>query len=140
MSQKAIFLFFLVVLFQEDCLPSVNFTSDSNFSFKIVWPASVLQPFFEIWNTSSEEFVRSILKASCLSNPFYQLVGRIRGENVYTGRFPFNMRLYVNDVSVSDISAVNFIVGWCKLTRSVNLKKSTMSGLLMSHRKNMSYM
>ena len=57
----------------------------------------------------------------------------IRGENVYTGRFPFKMRLCVNDsffsffveccalvttvskkiVSVSDISAVNFMEGWC---------------------------
>ena len=55
----------------------------------------------------------------------------IRGENVYTVRFPFEMRLYVKDsffsffanvvpwctsvskknVSFSDISAVNFIVG-----------------------------
>ena len=54
----------------------------------------------------------------------------VRGENVYTGRFPFKMRLYVNDiafshfslnvmpryptgskkvVSLSDISVVNFI-------------------------------
>ena len=63
----------------------------------------------------------------------------VRGENVYTGRFLFKMRLYVNDsffsvfveccalvlttgskkiVSVSDISAVNFIasraIGWSK--------------------------
>ena len=41
-------------------------------------------------------------------------------------------------VSVSDTSAVNFIasraVGWSKFNCSVNLKKSTMSGLLMSHR------
>ena len=55
----------------------------------------------------------------------------IRGENVYTVRFPFEMRLYVKDstfsffvefvpwyttvseknVSFSDITAVNFIVG-----------------------------
>ena len=55
----------------------------------------------------------------------------IRAENVYTVRFPFEMRLYVKDstfsffvefvpwyttvseknVSFSDISAVNFIVG-----------------------------
>ena len=34
-------LFFLVVLFQERCFPSVSVTSNSNFSFKIVWPASV---------------------------------------------------------------------------------------------------
>ena len=63
----------------------------------------------------------------------------VRGENVYTGRFLFKMRLYKNDsffsffveccalvlttgskkiVSVSDISAVNFIasraIGWSK--------------------------
>ena len=40
-------------------------------------------------------------------------------------------------VSVSDTSVVNFIasraVGWSKFNCSVNLKKSTMSGLLMSH-------
>ena len=68
--ERQYFFFFLVVLFQERCFPSVSFTSNSNFSFKIVWPASVHQPLFEIWNTSSEEFVRRILKASCLSNPF----------------------------------------------------------------------
>ena len=42
------FFFFLVFLFQERCFPSVSFTSNSNFSFKIVWPASVHQPRFEI--------------------------------------------------------------------------------------------
>ena len=68
--ERQYFFFFLVVLFQERCFPSVSFTSNSNFSFKIVWLASVHQPFFEIWNTSLEEFVRRILKASCLSNPF----------------------------------------------------------------------
>ena len=41
-----------------------------NVSFKLVWPASVHQPLFEIWNTSSEKFLCRILKASCLSNPF----------------------------------------------------------------------
>ena len=43
-------------------------TFNSNFSFKIVWPASVHQPLFEIRNTSSEEFVRRILKVACLPN------------------------------------------------------------------------
>ena len=56
--ERQYFSFFLVVLFQERCFPSVSVTSNSNFSFKIVWLASVHQPVFEIWNTSSEEFVR----------------------------------------------------------------------------------
>ena len=56
--------------FRSATFLSVSFTSNNNFSFKIVWSASVHQPLFEIWNTSSEEFVRRILKASCLSNPF----------------------------------------------------------------------
>ena len=38
-------------------------------------------------------------------------------------------------VSVSDILAVNFMVGWCKITCS---KKATMSGLLMSNSEKMS--
>ena len=46
--------------------------------------------------------------------------------------------------SVSDISGVNFIasraVGWSKFTCFVNLKKSNMSGLLMSHREKISSM
>ena len=44
-------------------------------------------------------------------------------------------------VSVSDVSAGEFhsrVI--CKFTRSVNLKKSTMSGLLLSHREKMSFM
>ena len=68
--ERQYFFFFLVVLFQEDCFPSVSVNSNRNFSFKIVWPTSVHQPLFEIWNTSSKEFVRRILKASCLSSPF----------------------------------------------------------------------
>ena len=86
----------------------------------------------------------------------------IRGENLYTGRFSFKMRLYVNDiafshfslnvmpwyptgsktiVSVSDISAGEFHSRvTCKFSRSVNLKKSTMSGLLLSHREKMTFM
>ena len=68
MSRKAIFLFppccFVSVAcvqtsllpqgdvctqatFQECWFPSVSFTSNSSFSFKIVWPASVHQPLFE---------------------------------------------------------------------------------------------
>ena len=52
------------------CFRSAAFLPWVLFFFQIVWPASVHQPLFEIWNTSSEEFVRRILKASCLSNPF----------------------------------------------------------------------
>ena len=68
MSRKAIFLFppccFVSVAcvqtslllrgdvctqatFQECWFPSASFTSNSSFSFKIVWPASVHQPLFE---------------------------------------------------------------------------------------------
>ena len=88
----------------------------------------------------------------------------VRGENVYTGRFPFkffftsmiafshfslNVVLWFTTgskkiVSVSDISGVNFIasraVRRSKFTCSVNLKKSTMSGLLISHKEKISSM
>ena len=44
-------------------------------------------------------------------------------------------------VSVSDISAGEFHSRvMCTFTRSVNLKKSTMSGLLLSNREKMSFM
>ena len=130
--ERQYFSFFLAVLFQEHCFPSVSVTSNSNFSFKIVWPASVHQPVFEIWNTSSEEFVRGFSRLLVCQIPFNNW-WVIRGENVYTGRFPFkwvfasmiafsHFSLNVvpwyttvskKIVSVSDISAVNFIVGWC---------------------------
>ena len=29
---------------------------------------------------------------------------KLKGENVYTGRFPFKMRLYVNDIAFSHFS------------------------------------
>ena len=80
-----------------------------NFSFKIVWPSSVHQPLFEIWNTFSEEFFRGVLVASCLSNPFFYNWWVIRGENVYAGRFLFKMRLYFND------SFFSFFVECCAL-------------------------
>ena len=82
--ERQYFFFFLVVLFQERCFPSVSFTSNSNFSFKIVWPASVHQPLFEIWNTSSEEFVRRILKAKSIGQIHFNIRWVVRGENVYT--------------------------------------------------------
>ena len=90
-------------------------------------PLSMHQPLFEIWTTSSEEFVgfSRLLVCQIHFNNWWV----VRGENVYTGRFPFKMRLYVNDsffslklnvvplyttgskkvVSVSDISVVHFI-------------------------------
>ena len=40
-------------------------------------------------------------------------------------------------VSVSNVSAVNSIVGWCKFACSM---KASMSGLLMSHREKISCM
>ena len=52
---------------------------------------------FEILKTSSEQFVRRILKASPLSNRRFNNWCVIRGEIVYTVRFPFQMRLYVKD-------------------------------------------
>ena len=96
--------------------------------------------------------------ASRLSNRRFNNWWMIRGENVYTVRIPFQMRLYVKgsffsflslnvvpwyttvskkNVSFSDLSAVNFIRA-CKFTCSA--KKATMSGLLMSHREKMSFM
>ena len=51
---------------------------------------------FETRNTSSE-FVRRIFKASRLSKRRFNNWWMIRGENVYTIRFPFEMRLYVKD-------------------------------------------
>ena len=44
-----------------------------------------------------EEFVRRFLKASRLSNRRFNNWWVIRAENVYTVRFPFEMRLYVKD-------------------------------------------
>ena len=57
-------------------------------------------------------------------------------------RFSLNLVLLYttvskNTVSVSDISAVNLIVGWCKFACSM---KASMSGLLMSHREKISSM
>ena len=106
--ERQYFSFFLVVLFQERCFPSVSVTSNSNFSFKIVWPASVHQPVFEIWNTSSEEFVRGFSRLLVCQIPFNNW-WVIRGENVYTGRFPFKMSLCVND------SFSSFFVECCAL-------------------------
>ena len=126
--KRQYFFFFLVVLFQERCFPSVSFTSNSNFSFKIVWLASVHQALLksEILPQRSlfVGFSRLLVCQIHFNNWWV-----VRGENVYTGRFPFKMRLYVNDsffsffveccalvyngvyniVSVSDISGVNFI-------------------------------
>ena len=94
--ERQYFFFFLFVLFQERCFPSVSFTSNSNFSFKIVWPASV-HVSTAFWNLKYFlRGVRRILKASCLSNQFNNW-WVVRDENVYTGRFPFKMPLYVND-------------------------------------------
>ena len=82
--ERQYFFFLLVVLFQERCFPSVSFTSNSNFYFKIMWPASVHQPLFEIWNTSSEEFVRRILKAKSIGQIHFNIRWAVRGENVYS--------------------------------------------------------
>ena len=52
---------------------------------------------------------------------------------LYLGIQPF---LKTENVSLSDLSAVNFIGGHVGLL----VKKATMSGLLMSHREKMSFM
>ena len=59
----------LLFCFRRAAFLSVSFTSNSNFSFKIVWLASVYQALLksEILSPRSEEF-RRILKASRLSN------------------------------------------------------------------------
>ena len=151
--ERQYFFFFLVVLFQERCFSSVSFTSNSNFYFKIVWPASVHQPLFEIWNASQRSLFVGYSRL-LVDQIHFNIRCVVRGENVYTGRFPFKFVFtsmipfshfslnfvpwYTTEskkiVSVSDISGVNFIasraVGWSKFTCSVNLKKSTMSGLI----------
>ena len=50
---------------------------------------------------------------------------------------PLYITVSRNVVSVSEISAVNLIVGWCELACSMNC---SMSGLLISHSENMSSM
>ena len=57
---------------------------------------------------------------------------------VFASRIDFSLNLVPlyttvskNAVSVSNVSAVNSIVGWCKFACSM---KASMSGLLMSHR------
>ena len=140
MSRKAIFLFLpcCFVSGGRAAFLSVSFTSNSNFSFKIVWLASVHQALLksEILPQRSlfVGFSRLLVCQIHFNNWWV-----VRGENVYTGRFLFKMRLYVNYsffsvfveccalvlttgskkiVSVSDISAVNFIasraIGWSK--------------------------
>ena len=63
---------------------------------------------------------------------------------VFTSRIDFSLNLVPlyttvskNTASVSDISAVNLIVGGCKFAWSM---KASMSGLLMSHREKISSM
>ena len=124
----------LLFCFGSAAFLSVSFTSNSNFPFKIMWLASVHQALFEICNTSSEEFVRRIFKASHLSNLFQQLVGDKRWKRIYW-KVSVKNGLYVKDsffsffveccvvpwystvskkiVSLSDILAVSFIVWWC---------------------------
>ena len=70
--ERQYLFFFLVFCFciRRAALLSVSFTSDSNFSFKIVWPLTI-KHFLKL----SEEFLRRILNASSLTNPFYHLVG-----------------------------------------------------------------
>ena len=102
--ERQYFFFFLVVLFQERCFPSVSFTSNSNFSFKIVWLASVHQALLksEILPQRSLFLGFSRLRVCQIHFNNWWVV---RGENVYTGRFPFKMRLYVNDSFFSFFSS-----------------------------------
>ena len=82
----------LLFCFRISAFLPVSFTANSNCVASLC-PSSA----FEIWNTSSEEFVRRIFKASRFSNRRFNNWWMIRGENVYTVRFPFEMRLYVKD-------------------------------------------
>ena len=96
-----------------------------------------------------EEFVLRIRKASPWTSPFYTLGGwqelkcvswkvSVGLKCVFTSRIDRSLNLVpfytvvsrITD-SVSDISAVNLIVGWCKFACSM---KVSMSGLLMSQR------
>ena len=102
MSRKAIFLSLpcCFVSGGRTAFLSVSFTSNSNFSFKIVWLASVHQALLksEILSPQRSLFVgflrpSSLVKQALLINNWWM----IRGEKVYTVRFPFEMRLYVKD-------------------------------------------
>ena len=106
------------------------------FLSKFVGIASVHQAFFlkfELFSSKvvSEEFFRRILKASPLTNPFLTLGGwhevkcvckkvSICLKCVFASRIDFSLNLVPlytavskNAVSVSNVSAVNLIVGWC---------------------------
>ena len=104
----------LLFCFRRAAFLSVSFTSNSSFSLKIVWLARVHQALLksEIFSPQRtwEEFIRRILKASRLCNKRFELSWwMIRGENVYTVRFSFEMRLYVKD------SFFSFFVECCAL-------------------------
>ena len=98
----------LLFCFRRAAFLSVSFTSNSNFSFKIVWLASVHQALLksEILPQRSlfVGFSRLLVCQIHFNNWWV-----VRGENVYTGRFPFKMRLYVND------SFFSFFVECCAL-------------------------
>ena len=98
MSRKTIFLFLpCCCFFSGVLLPSVSFTSNSNFSFKIVWPASVHQPLLR-----GEMYIEQGLRLKCV---FTSMIA--------FSHFSFNVVPWYTTVSkkivlVSDISAVNF--------------------------------
>ena len=93
----------------------------------------------------SEEFFRRILKASSFTNPFLTLGGwhevkcvckkvSICLKCVFASRIDFSLNLVPlyttaskNIVSVSNVSVVNLIVGWCKFACSVKASMSVMS-------------
>ena len=94
--KRQYFFFFLVVFFRSAAFLLWVLRLIAIFLSKLCGqPLSMHQPLFEIWNTSSEEFVgfSRLLVCQIHFNNWWD----VRGENVYTGRFPFKMRLYVND-------------------------------------------
>ena len=69
----------------------------SFFFLLVLWLGICVEVDVDRITTSSEEFVRRILKASRLSNRRFNNWYVIRGEIVYTVRFPLQMHLYVKD-------------------------------------------
>ena len=98
----------LLFCFRRAAFLSVSFTSNSNFSFKIVWLASVHQALLksEILPQRSlfVGFSRLLVCQIHFNNWWV-----VRGETLYTVRFPFKIRLYVKD------SFFSFFVECCAL-------------------------
>ena len=89
----------LLFCFRRAAFLSVIFTAYSKFSFKIVWPVSVHQALLksEILPPGGSLFVGFSRLLVFQTGALTTGAGMIRGENVYTVRFPFEMSLYVKD-------------------------------------------